>query len=173
MRETRTTTIAIQRSTTNGEVKQVSTTFFLSNFHFSCSLQTKSACIKLRVSITIVSQTSRISRFLKRIFVLRGGGGRGRRFLPSHLPYFLLPFPAPFRDGFLLFVLSLLKNIIQCCEIFSQLLLLLPLWESRFSALSSPPRTPPVPIFTRSSCPPSQCRNIFYTFCPSCLHLFL
>ena len=67
------------------------------------------------------------------------GGDRGVR--NSRLPYLLLPLPAPFNRGSRLFVLFLLSNVTQYCEIFLLFSRFPPLWESRF-----PPFLLPLPV---------------------------
>ena len=83
------------------------------------------------------------------------GGDRG--VWNPHLPYLLLPLPALFRRGSRLFVLFLLWNVTQHCEIFLLFSRFPPLWESGLPPfLLLPPVLLPPPILpgSRPPCPP-------------------
>ena len=121
----------------------------------------------------VSSQTSHLSEQN----IVREGGGEGGAggSEPHACRNFYSHFPSSFRSRFRLCSISIVKCEILCnaAKFFSKFSRFPLGWESRF-----PPSllrdSLPRPLFSRAPlCPPSQYRNIFYTFCPFCLHIIL
>ena len=124
------------------------------NRHKSYHSITSTPAVVFKIIMIIISRhrtaamtLSKSSRAAKSV-----GGDRG--VWNSRFPYLLLPLPAPFRRGSRLFVLFLLWNVAQDCEIFLLFSRFSSLWESRFPASLLPPPVPlPPPILPGSRSP--------------------